>query len=254
MPDAPFIGLLAAAFFAGLIDAVAGGGGLISLPALLAAGLPPQVALGTNKFQSMMGTACALANFHRKAKVLWRVAAVGIPFALAGSVLGARLAVLVSPELLGRILVVLLPPAALLVFSSRALARRSKAPLAEGAWFWFIAATVCGGVGFYDGFFGPGTGTFFIIALVLFVRLPLVNASATAKTFNLASNAGAFATFIAAGAIAWQVAAAMAVANIAGNLIGSHYAVERGGPLIRRALVLSFSLLFAYLVWKSFSR
>lgn len=248
-----FIPLIVAGFFAGLLDSIAGGGGLITLPALLAAGLPAPLALGTNKFQSMLGTSCALINFHRKAMVLWRVAAVGIPFSLAGSWLGARLALIVSPDVLTRVLVLLLPPAALVVFFSRVLIRSKEGQgEGQGAGFWLITAAVCTAVGAYDGFFGPGTGTFFIIALVLFSHLPLVNATATAKTFNLASNVGAFAAFILAGSVAYGIASAMAAANIAGNLIGSHFAMKHGGRFIQRILYVSIALLFAYLVWKSY--
>ena len=245
------IALLAAAgFAAGLLDAIAGGGGLISLPALLAAGLPAPVALGTNKFQSMLGTTCALANFHRKGKVLWKIAAVGIPCSLAGSIVGAKLALWANPAVLAKVLVLLLPPSAAVVFFSRALIRHSRPPRTKGVSFWLPTVIVCTAVGLYDGFFGPGTGTFCIIALVLVARIPLVAATATAKTFNLASNVGAFAAFVLAGSVAYAIAVPMAVANIAGNYIGSHYAVKHGGALIQRILCVSLTLLFGYLVWK----
>ena len=250
METSTLILLASAGFAAGLLDSIAGGGGLLSLPALMAAGLPPHIALGTNKFQSMCGTAFALANFHRKAKVLWRVAAVGLPLALLGSAAGAKLALVVSPSVLARILILLLPPAALFVLFSRSLIAKPVEGLERGGGFWLSTALVCATVGAYDGFFGPGTGTFFIIALVLFSRIPLVNATATAKTFNLASNAGALAMFVSAGSVDYAVAVAMAAANVAGNLIGSHYAVKHGAPLIRRILFISLSLLFCYLVWK----
>lgn len=242
--------LSVAGFAAGLLDSIAGGGGLISLPALLAAGLPAPVALGTNKFQSMLGTTCALANFHRKGRVLWRIAAVGIPFSLAGSIAGAKLALITDPSVLAKILVVLIPPAAAAVLFSRALLREERLPRSKGAGFWLATIAVCAAVGLYDGFFGPGTGTFLIIALVLVARIPLVAATATAKTFNLASNVGAFAAFVLAGTVAYGIALPMAVANVAGNVIGSHYAVKHGAELIRKILSVSLALLFGYLVWK----
>ena len=250
MEPVTIILLTMAGFAAGLLDSIAGGGGLISLPALLAAGLPPQTALGTNKFQSMFGTACALANYHRKGKVLWGVAAAGIPFSLAASIAGAKLALIISPDLLGRVLILLIPPAAVAVFFSRSLMRGERAPRRRGTGFWAATLFVCSSVGLYDGFFGPGTGTFLILALVLVARIPLVAATATAKTMNLASNAGAFAAFVLAGSVAYAIAVPMAAANIAGNYIGSRCAMKHGGVLIQRILTISLSLLFGYLVWK----
>ncbi len=247
---ATFIPLALAGFAAGLLDSIAGGGGLISLPALLAAGLPPQMALGTNKFQSMCGTACALANFHRKSKVMWRVAAAGIPVALVASAGGARLALVLPPDALGKLLILMLPPVAIFMFFSRALVRIPKPKSPAGGGFWAPTILVCATVGVYDGFFGPGTGTFFILALAFFSRIPLVNATATAKTFNLATNVGALATFVAAGSLEYPLAVVMAVANVAGNYIGSHFAVKHGAELIRRILIVSLALLFGYLVWK----
>lgn len=242
--------LCAAAFAAGLMDAIAGGGGLISLPALLAAGFPPHIALGTNKLQSMSGTAVALANFHRHAKVLWRIAAIGIPFALAGSAAGAKLALLIPPDSLGKVLVVALPPAAIAIFLSRSMLHPAGIHIPHGTRLWIPTVAACSIVGLYDGFFGPGTGTFLILALVIFSRIPLINASATAKTFNLASNVGAFATFVAAGSIDYAVGIAMAAANIAGGYAGSHLAVKHGDALVRRILIIAVGVLIVYLVWK----
>jgi uncharacterized membrane protein YfcA len=242
--------LCIAAFAGGFIDSVAGGGGLITIPALLAAGVPPHAVLGTNKLQSMCGTACALANFHRHAKVLWRIAAAGIPFALAGSVIGARLALALPQAALAKVLVVILPPAAIMIFASRSLLHPVGIHAARGARLWIPTVVACFAVGAYDGFFGPGTGTFLIVALVLASRIPLINATATAKTFNLASNAGALATFVVSGNVDYAIALAMAAANVAGNYLGSRSAVRRGDEFVRRFLIAATSLLFAYLAWK----
>ena len=244
--------LIAAGFLAGLIDSVAGGGGLISLPALLAVGVPAQFALGTNKFQSMFGTSFALANFHRKAKVIWKIAIVGIPFSLIGSAVGAKLALLVSQEVLAKLIVILLPPVGIFIFISKALLKKKVGELKYNTKFWLITILTCAFIGLYDGFYGPGTGTFFILALVLFSNLPFVNASATAKTFNLASSVGAVIPFIAAGKVDYVYGIAMAVANIAGNIIGSHYAMKKGNEFVRNILFVSLMLLFVYLVGKYF--
>lgn len=244
--------LSAAGFLAGFVDAVAGGGGLITLPALLVANVPPHLALGTNKFQSMCGTSFALANFARKAKVVWKIAAVGIPFALVGSMIGAKLVLTISQAALAKVIVILLPPVALLVFFSKGIISGEKDGGEKGWLAFVITPIICFGIGMYDGFLGPGTGTFLILALVLFSKLNLVNASATAKTFNLASNVGAFVTFVMSGYVYYPYALAMAAANIAGNIIGSHYAMKHGSGFIRKILLVSLTLLFVYLAWKYF--
>lgn len=247
-----FVFLCAAGFLAGFIDSVAGGGGLITLPALLAVNLPPQLALGTNKFQSMFGTTFALANFTRKAKVIWKIAAVGIPFALIGSVAGAKLALVIPASVLARVIVVLIPPLAFFVFFSGRLIRVHKEGSSSKFNLWFMTPLACLTIGTYDGFLGPGTGTFLILGLVFFSRIPLLNASATAKTFNLASNVGAFVTFLVSGYVYFPYAIAMAGFNIVGNLIGSHFAMKHGREFIQKILLVSLTLLFVYLIWKYF--
>jgi len=247
-----FIFLGAAGFLAGFIDAVAGGGGLITLPALLAAGLPPHLALGTNKFQSMFGTSCALINFARKGKVIWKVAALGVPFALVGSALGARLVLFLDPSLVAKIIIGFLPPLVIVVLFSRSILRHHPLARMKKFNFWVLTPLACLLIGTYDGFLGPGTGTFLILALVFFTHLNLIGASATAKTFNLASNVGAFAMFVISGAVYFPYAIAMAGFNIAGNIVGSHFAIKRGDHFIQKILIVSLSLLFAYLIWKYF--
>jgi uncharacterized membrane protein YfcA len=260
-----------AGFAAGFIDSIGGGGGLISLPALLAAGLPPYLALGTNKFQSTLGTGFALFNFHRKAKVVWRTAFIGVPFALIGSVVGTRLALIISQAILAKVLIILLPPAAILIFVSKRFMKPNAIPAgvsaAPAGKYWrgglvhlsgqdsrefLIISLVCLIIGAYDGFFGPGTGTFLIVALILFARLTPIKASATAKTFNLASNFGSFVMFIASGHVYYAYAAGMAAANIAGNLLGSHTAIKKGDALVRSIVLISLTILFIYLLVKYF--
>lgn len=245
-----FILLGSAGLLAGLIDSIAGGGGLISLPALMATGIPPHVALGTNKFQSMLGTTCGLANFSRKSKVLWKIALIGIPFSLIGSYIGAKLALIIASILLAKIMVALLPFAAFFVLFSKNILKSCEESHVHKFTLWIATPLTCAVIGMYDGFFGPGTGTFLILALVLFMRMSLVHATATAKTFNLASNFGAFIAFIISGQIFYSYAIVMAATNIVGNIVGSHYAMKHGHKLISKILVVSLTLLFIYLMWK----
>jgi hypothetical protein len=241
--------LVVAAFTAGFIDSIAGGGGLISLPALMAAGLPPHIALGTNKLQSVFGTFFATINYARKDKIIWKAAFVGIPLALIGSALGAKLTLFLSIGLLAKILIFLLPPATILMFLSNSLLKEKKIKSSFSTRRLLAVAFVCFFIGIYDGFYGPGTGTFLIVFMVLLCRMPLINASATAKTFNLASNIGAVVTFALAGKIYYPTAIIMAVANIAGNLTGSSLAIKKGNLFIQRFVYIAILILFVYLLF-----
>lgn len=241
--------LFVAAFIAGFIDSIAGGGGLISLPALMVAGLPPHIALGTNKLQSMCGTFFATINYARKDKILWKAALIGIPVALLGSAIGSKLTLLIPVNILAKVLIILLPPATILMFFSKSLLNTKKAIRVITPGVLWIVAGVCFVVGMYDGFFGPGTGTFLIVFMVILCRIPLLNASATAKAFNLASNVGSVVVFAIAGKIYYSTAIIMAVANIAGNLTGSNLAIKKGNILIQRFVYLAIAILFVYLIF-----
>ena len=191
-----------AALLGGFIDAIAGGGGLITMPALLLTGVPPHLALGTNKVSSCVGTSVALGNFARSHLVLWRLALAGLVFSLLGAYAGSILALYVNSEILGKILVGLLPVgmcATLLPKKERECAPR---PL-EGARFRTLVPLVCLLIGAYDGFFGPGTGSFLILAFHWILRVGLIEASATSKVLNLASNFGAVVAFIWHGKVLW---------------------------------------------------
>lgn len=241
--------LFVAAFAAGFIDSIAGGGGLISLPALMVAGLPAHIALGTNKLQSMCGTFFATINYARKDKILWKAAFIGIPVALLGSALGSKLTLIISVKLLAKILILLLPPASILMFFSKSLIKENTEKKSCPLNIFYVVAGVCFVIGIYDGFFGPGTGTFLIVFMVLFCKIPLINASATAKTFNLASNVGSVIVFAIAGKIYYPTAIIMAIANIAGNLVGSNLAIKKGNLLIQRFVYLAIGILFVYLLF-----
>ena len=216
---------------AGLIDAVAGGGGLLTVPALLAAGLPPHVALGTNKGQSVFGSGAALLAFRRRGALDGKLARVTFPLGFAGALLGTRLVLWLSPETLRPVVVVLLPLAALSLF----VRRRSgdgeppRKPLA-------IAGILALTIGAYDGFFGPGTGTFLVVGFAVLLHAPLLRATAEAKVVNFASNLAALTLFASRGVVLWQLALPMALAQLAGGYTGAHLAV-RGGDRVVRAMV-----------------
>lgn len=226
-----------------------GGGGLLLLPALLL-GLPHVPAahvLGTNKAVAIVGTSGAAVTFLRKAPVRVGLAVrIGL-MALAGSMTGAFFAAGISSEVLRPvIMVVLLGVAAFVMlrpsFGTAAAGDGTGRPVARAR---IITAIVLvgGGIGFYDGLFGPGTGTFLVLGLTAVLHLDLVTASATAKIVNVCTNAGALAMFAYQGTVLWQLAAVMAVFNLAGGMIGARMALSRGSGFVRAVLLtVVFSL------------
>lgn len=237
-------------FLAGFVDSIAGGGGLIMLPALLLAGIPPQNSLGTNKFGSTFGTGVALANFVRSKKVIWGIATVGVVFTLSGSFLGTKTILLFSNEVIGKIIVFLLPLAVL-----GALAPRKERALNETLSKWdlyFKVPLICFSIGFYDGFFGPGTGSFLIIAFYVWIGINLVHASATAKVFNFLSNVAALTVFLIEGKVLFWLGVPLAIANIIGNYLGSMLAIKKGSRVVKGFLMVSLTILFISLIWKYF--
>lgn len=240
--------LCAVTFMAGLIDSIAGGGGLLRLPAILVAGVPPQQALGTNKFVGAIGTGAAMLNFARKGLILWRLAVVGIPCALLGSAVGSKCILAFDSETAGKILIAMLPVAAILTLIPRRSKPSKDAFTSRDVHIY--TPLICFAVGFYDGFFGPGTGTFFIIVFNVCLRMNLIQASALTKTFNLASNVGSLVVFLFHGDVLFAYAIPMTVADVLGNLAGSQLAIRTGPVLVRRFLILSLVILFSSLIWK----
>lgn len=240
--------LSAVSFIAGLIDSIAGGGGLLLLPSLLLAGLPPQVALGTNKFASSIGTGTALINFILKKKVVWKIAASGIAFSLFGSFIGTKTILIFNNEIVGRIIIFLLPLAMIITL----IPQKERATGNEPSRFDITVKIpfICLFIGFYDGFFGPGTGSFLIIAFYMFIGLGLVQSSATAKVFNLASNLGALVIFVLGGKVIFLIGIPLAIANIAGNYLGSNLAIKKGANTVKFFLLLSLTILMISLIWK----
>lgn len=235
---------------AGFIDAVAGGGGLISVPAMLLAGVPPHTALGSGKFATTLGSLTALWIFSRHHLVVTRIAPAGFASAFVGAVFGSWLAMQVESALMGKILVFLLPAGLLLsLFSGRSYTREEDLP-ERGLWPRVLIMGVV--IGAYDGFFGPGTGSFFIIAQHMLLRMGLVRASATAKVFNLASNAGALITFASGGVVVYALGIPCAIASIAGNQLGVRLAIRVGARAVRGLLYVTLTLLIATLAYRFF--
>lgn len=240
--------LIAVALAAGVVDAIAGGGGLLTLPALLATGLPPHLALGTNKGQSVFGSFAALARFSRAGLVDGRRARVTFPAGFAGALLGAALVLVVPPAALRPIVLVLLAAAALFIglHRPRPPPAGAEPPLRARAG---IAALVALAIGAYDGFFGPGTGTFLIVAFVGLLGDGMAQASASAKVVNFASNLASLVLFASRGIVIWKLALPMAAAQLVGGWAGAHLAVRRGDTLVRKVVVGVALALAAKLAW-----
>jgi uncharacterized membrane protein YfcA len=222
------------ALIAGLIDAIAGGGGLLTVPALLATDLPTAAVFGTNKGAAVFGSGAALLRFWRARLIDGKRARVLFPLGLLGSLLGAALLTSLDPAILRPLVLVLLVAAGLTVAFVKAPDPAGRALDPRGG---LKAAALALAIGAYDGFFGPGTGTFLIIGFVMVLRLTLQGASANAKVVNFASNLAALGLLAAKGLVVWKLSIPMAVGQFIGGTVGAHLAVKQGDTLVRRVVL-----------------
>ncbi|QAB19093.1 sulfite exporter TauE/SafE family protein [Leucobacter muris] len=244
--------LIVAAFAAGWIDAVVGGGGLLQLPALLLVpGITPVQALATNKLASIFGTATSSATYYRLVRPSLRTALPMAAIALLGAFGGASVAAFLPAQVFKPIIVVALIAVALITLFKPALGAVTR--LKHRGSRHVVIATVAGaGIGFYDGVLGPGTGTFLVISLVGLLGYDFLQASAKAKIVNFATNAGALLFFIPLGAVLWPLGLAMGLANVVGSLLGSRMAIARGTRFVRTLFLVVVGVLIVKLgfdVW-----
>ncbi|PIR19676.1 MAG: hypothetical protein COV48_00680 [Elusimicrobia bacterium CG11_big_fil_rev_8_21_14_0_20_64_6] len=247
MPFGPgaTIFLAVCVFFAGVVDALAGGGGLITLPAYLAVGLNPALVLGTNKLASSLGTVVSTVRYHRALKFSIKDFLPVIAASMIGSWLGARAAILVDPSWIRPMLLAALPVVAWLIWSKKDFGALDDSCRLTAAERQRRGILVAAPIGAYDGFFGPGTGTFFAIAFARWGRHDLLGATARAKILNLVSNLAALGAFLWAGRLDWKVGLSMSVLSIAGHTVGSHLGVRKGAALIRPVVAFVCAGLFA---------
>ncbi len=251
-----FAVLCVLAFFAGLVDSVIGGGGLIQVPALLVMlpGVPVATIFGTNKIISVAGTTVALAQIARNVTVPWRMllaaAIVGAIFAF----IGARSVTLIDPALLKPIILLLLIAVAIYTFMRKDFGHLHAPKWPEPKQRW-IAMGIGAVLGFYEGFFGPGTGSFLIFAFVGLLGFNFLTASASAKVINITTNLAALAWFAWSGNILYKLAIPMAVFNVAGALVGSRLAIKKGSGFLRvffLVVMVALILRYAYdIFWKA---
>ncbi|HME41134.1 MAG TPA: TSUP family transporter [Steroidobacteraceae bacterium] len=229
---------MCAAFSAGFVDAIVGGGGLIQLPALLAAypTASPPVLLGTNKLGSICGTSSAVLRYMRVVRVPWRLLLPAAAVACLASLAGASLVSAVSPALFRPLVPVMLTAVLLYVLRQKDLGAR-HAPIAFSRRRGLLALAIIGGIGLYDGFFGPGTGSFLMLLFIRLYGFDFLHASAGARTINVATNLGALLFFGLHAEVNWGLGLALGVCNAAGSVLGAHTAVRHGSKFVRLVFI-----------------
>ena len=259
LPLATLVLLVAVAFVAGWVDAVVGGGGLIQLPALLLglpAGTPPAAILGTNKLSSMWGTGTSAVTYARRVRPDWRTVLPLVVGAAAGAAVGAQLAKLLPKDAFTPIVLVALVGVGLYTWRRPELGLVTAMRHTGGAHYGRTAAIGLA-IGAYDGFLGPGTGSFFVIALVGVLGYGFLEASAKAKIANLVTNLAALAVFAAHGTVLWGLGLSMGAANLLGGYLGARTAIARGSAFVRRVflvVVAALALKLAYDTARMFLR
>lgn len=233
-----------ASLFAGFVDSIVGGGGLILVPALFAVfpNAHPATLFGVNKSASIWGTAAATVQYARRVQMPWGALLPAAAVCFAGSMAGAWAVTVVSPDFLRRVL-----PAILIGVLAYTLARkdlgRHHAPRFAGRHETLAAATLGLTIGFYDGFFGPGTGSFFVFLFVRWLGYDFLHASASAKLLNTTSNLAALMLFAWKGHVWWHFALVMAIANVIGSLLGTRLALKHGSGFVRSVFIVVVSAL-----------
>ena len=241
-------------FLASAIDAIAGGGGLISLPAYYLAGLPPVMAAGSNKFSASFGTLMASVKYARSGKVHWAAALFAVAGALPGAWFGAEM-LKIAPEQFVRICLLVGVPAMAVVMLVKK-PKENEDEQAEKIKTWreralcFVIGLL---VGFYDGFFGPGTGTILILLFTLLMKMNAVTASGSAKIVNLASNMAALGSFAFGGGVLYALAFPAMICSVVGGYVGSSLAIKGGAKVIRTVMLIVMAMLLVKIAWDTFA-
>ena len=235
-------------FLAGFVDAIAGGGGLISLPAYLLAGVPMHQAIATNKLSSATGTTISTIRYCRNTKVDWSIAGPAIILSLIGSSIGAKLTMMMPESVLKVVLLVVLPVTAVFVFRKNALVEKQSGSVSHRRMLlitWIAALAI----GCYDGFYGPGTGTFLILVMVGLAKMDMMQAAANTKLINLASNISALAAFLIGGKVVLTLGLAASVFSIAGHYTGSSMVMKNGTKIVKPIILVVLVLLFLKVIF-----
>ena len=234
-------------FLASLLDAVAGGGGLVSLPAYLLAGLPPHNAIATNKLSSCIGTVASTGRFVKNKCVDWPTAVPSAALAVLGSVAGANLVLGVSDNAIRYVMLALIPLLAFVVLRKRDLSSAERAPVSRRRQFAVVLAAALV-IGMYDGFYGPGTGTFLLLAYTQLARMPLNLAAGNVKIANLSSNVGSLIVFLLNGQVILPLGLIAAVFALAGHFLGAGLLLKNGSKIVKPFVLVVLGLLFLRLI------
>jgi len=241
-------------FLAGFVDSVAGGGGLISLPAYLFVGLPPHIASGTNKVVNSMGTALATWKYYKSGKIRIKLALLAAVGALLGSAIGTEIALHINPEIFQIVLLVALPIAAVVITLKKDIGNDSSDDASDietnkdRLYCLFIGVAI----GCYDGMIGPGTGTFMIMAFTIVLGMDLLTASGCAKMGNLASNIASAVLWALNGQVLFALVIPAAACNMLGSWFGSQYAIRGGSGKVRNMIYVVLALLFVKFFYELF--
>ncbi len=244
-----------ASLLAGFVDSIVGGGGLILLPALFAIfpNAPPASLLGLNKSASVWGTSIAAIQYGRRVTLNWHALLPATVIGLAGSFVGAWAVTILSAEFLRKLLPVVLLAVLVYTLMKKDLGRHHAPHMTRGAER-LAACTLGGVVGFYDGFFGPGTGSFFVFLFVRWLGYDFLHASAAAKLLNTATNLAALVLFALKGHVWWHYALVLAIANVAGSLVGTRLALRHGAGFVRGVFLVVVSALILKTGYDAFLR
>lgn len=241
-----FLLLFLAGFGAGFVDSIAGGGGIITLPVLLASGIPPHLALGTNKFQSSFGSFTATINYAKRGLYEPKKVVGGVMFTFIGAIIGAYTVKFSSADFLTNFIIVMLIVLFIFTLLNKNLGLKAKAKKIKPFLFYLIFGLV---IGFYDGFFGPGTGSFWTIALVLLLGLDLKAATAQTKIFNFTSNIVSLVVFAFLGVVLLKVGIIMGVGQIIGSYSGSTMVAKKEVVFVKYFFLIVVATTIAKLIY-----
>ena len=236
-------------FFAGLVDSIAGGGGLISVPAYMAVGLPPHLVLGNNKFSSCIGTTFTTARYFKHGLIDIKFALWSSIFALIGSSIGTNVVLMINPQFLNYVLLFLLPAILIFSFLKKDLGQTNNSHLISNKKKYLLIILASLIIGFYDGFFGPGTGSFLILFFTSILHYDFVKANGNTKVINLSSNIAALTTFLIHGKVLFPIAIPAAFFGILGNIVGSKIVISKGSKIIKPFFIIVIVLLFIKIFW-----
>ena len=231
-------------FLAGFVDAIGGGGGLISLPAYLLAGLPVHQAIATNKLSSSCGTTLATLRFIKNGLVNLKFAIPSVLSAILGSSIGAKLSLLAEEKLMEYLLFLILPIAAFIVLNKNLFKDNAESELQLNKTTYLVSILAAFIVGMYDGFYGPGTGTFLIIAFTVLGKMKVSTANAQAKVINLTTNLTSLTIFLLNGQVLFSLGIAAAICNMIGGYLGAGLVMQKGSQIVKPTILLVLFLLF----------